>query len=202
MVVVEFFFAAAYGMFSPVFAIFAANVIEGGSAKVAGFAMSVFWITKALFQLPVARYLDKVKGERDDFYAYFIGQLLFAAGIFLYLLASTSLHVYLIQALLGIALAIYVPAFYGVFSRHLDKNYESFEWSVYSVFSYSTAVAIAGALSGLIVVAFGFSVLFIISGSIFLLAAFLGLVFLRPNIVGRSQRPPVQISIMPDEHKK
>ena len=187
MVVTEFFFAAAIGMFNPVFAIFASGVIIGGSAKVAGFAMAIFWATKALFQLPVARYLDKTKGEKDDFYAYFIGQILFAIGMFFYLAASTVTHVYLIQALLGVAFALNVPAFYGVFSRHLDKNYESFEWSVYSVFSYSIAVAIAGGLSGIIVDKYGFDSLFVIIGVFYLVAALVNFLFLRPHLVGKSE---------------
>lgn len=191
--VIEFFFAAAFGMFSPVFAIFASGVIIGGSAKVAGFAMATFWAVKAVFQLPVARYLDKNKGEKDDFYAYLIGQILFSLGMFLYLLASTPMHVYLIQSLLGIAFAINVPAFYGVFSRHLDKNYESFEWSIYSVFSYSVAVAIAGAVSGIIVDAYGFPVLFTIVGIFFAFSAFLNFILLGPRLIGHTEKPPVNL---------
>jgi MFS family permease len=193
IVVIEFFFAAAFGMFSPMFAIFASGSIIGGSAKVAGFAMAVFWATKAIFQLPVARYLDKTKGEKDDFYAYFIGQILFAIGMFLYVVASLPVHVYSIQVLLGIAFAINVPAFYGIFSRHLDKNYESFEWSVYSVFSYSIAVAIAGAVSGIIVDVYGFPTLFTVIGIFFVLSALLNFVLLRPRLAGHKEEPPVNL---------
>ncbi len=191
MVVVEFFFAIAFGVFSPMFAIFAADNIIGGSAKVVGFAMAIFWMTKAIFQLPVAKYLDKIKGEKDDFYAYFIGQLLFALGMMLYVWARVPTHVYALQALLGLAFAINIPAFYGLFSRHLDKNYESSEWSVYSVISYSVGVAIAGALSGIIVDSFGFDKLFIFSSSFFFLSALVNLFILRPFIYGRSEKPPV-----------
>ena len=189
IVAVEFFFAGAYGMFSPVFAIFAAGVITGGSVKVAGFAMAIFWITKAVFQLPIARFLDKTRGEKDDFYIYLSGQIIFAAGMFLYIFAGTPTHVYLIQAFLGIGYALNTPAFYGMFSRHLDKHYESFEWSIYSVFSYSIAVAIAGAGSGLLVDAYGFDTLFAIAGAFFILSTIISIIFLRPSISGRSQRP-------------
>lgn len=198
MVVIEFFFAIALGLFTPMFAIFAADKVVGGSAAIAGFGMAIFWGIKAVFQMPVASYLDKIRGEYDDFYAYIIGQVLFALGMFLYLFASTAAHVYLLQALLGIAFAINMPAFYGVFSRHLDEHYESSEWSVYSVFSYSMAVAIAGAVSGMIVDAYGFSMLFILAGSFFLVAAIVNALLLRPRIAGRSERPPAKMTGLRD----
>ncbi len=201
MVAIEFFFAAAFGTIGPVFAIFAADVIEGGSAKVVGFATAIFWITKALVQLPVARFIDKVRGERDDFWVYFLGQILWAIGVFLYVFAKTPMHIYLIQIVLGFALAVNIPALYGVFSRHLDRSYESFEWSLYSVFSYSIATAIAGALSGIIVTAFGFNTLFIISAAVFLLSAFLTFFLLKPRIAPTSIRPRRPINIIPEHHR-
>lgn len=198
MVAIEFFFAAAFGLFNPMFAIFATDRIIDGSAAVAGFGMALFWGVKAVFQMPVANYLDRVRGEYDDFYAYLIGQVIFAIGMFLFLLASTATHIYLLQSLLGLAFAINIPAFYGIFSRHLDEHYESSEWSVYSVFSYSVSVAIAGAVSGIIVDTYGFATLFVLAGSFFLVSAITNAILLRPRIAGRTERPPVKMTVPRD----
>lgn len=201
MVVIEFFGTAAYGIIGPVFAIFAADVIEGGSVKVAGFAIAILWVTKAIIQLPIARFIDRTKGERDDFWIYFGGQVLFALGIFFFVFAQTPTHIYLIQIIIGVAVAMVTPALYGVFSRHLDKHYESFEWSMYSVFSYSVGTAIAGAASGLIVIAFGFQTLFIISASLFAVMAFLTFVLLKSKIDPQSIRPRRPIDVIPEHHR-
>jgi len=163
-----------------------------------GFASAILLLVKGLSQLPIARFLDKTDGERDDFWAYFIGQILFALAVFLYLVASIPTHIYLIQALMGFALALNVPALYGVFTRHLDKHYESFEWSVYSVISYSFATAAAGAAGGIIADVFGFKTLFTVSGLFFLFSALLSLLFLRRYVSKQSIRPrPAGIAVGP-----
>lgn len=205
MVLVELFSSTAFGVFSPVFAIFIVDSIQGGSAKVAGFAAAILLVVKGIAQLPIARFLDKTGGEQDDFWAYFIGQVLFGIAVLLYLAASTPTHIYLIQALMGIALAFNTPPVYGIFTRHVDKNYESFEWSMYSVFSYSFATAIAGAAGGLIVAAFGFNALFLVAGFFFIVSACVTLLFLKKHIVQKRivdvSRGPV---VMPPQgnHRK
>lgn len=193
MVAIEFFASGAYGLFAPVFAIFAADVIVGGSAKVVGFSMAIFWLVKAAIQMPTARFLDNVRGEKDDYKAYILGQILLILGMLLYLKASTPSHVYLLQALLGLSYGLNTPAFYGLFSRHLDRYFESSEWSIYSVFSYSISVAIAGAAGGLIVTYLGFKTLFIAAAVGFTISTVISLIFLRPSVAGRSERPPVKI---------
>ncbi len=73
IVIVDFFINSAFGSFGPIFAIFITNQVAGGSIRVAGFAAAVYWITKSILQLPIARFLDKTDGERDDFWALFLG---------------------------------------------------------------------------------------------------------------------------------
>ncbi len=183
MVVIEFFATAGYGVIGPIFAIFVADEIAGGTAQVAGFAVAIFWAVKAVVQLPIARVLDKIKGERDDFWAYVGSEIAFALGMFAYLFVSTPLQIYVLQAFLGVAYAFYMASMYGLFSRHLDKHLESTEWSLYSVFSYSIATAIATAVGGTLAVTVGFDSLFIIAGILYLVAAFVNIVFLRKDLV-------------------
>lgn len=203
IVVIEFFATAAYGVVGPIFAIFVADDIAGGSAQVAGFAVAIYWGAKALVQLPVARLLDRIKGERDDFWAYIGSHLAFAAGMFAYVWVSTPAQIYILQAFLGVAYAFYMASMYGLFSRHLDKNLESTEWSLYSVFSYSIATGIATAIGGTIAVTMGFDTLFVISGILYLVGAAINLIWLRPNIaphVGKTFRHLIRHDHDPHRH--
>jgi MFS family permease len=188
MVIIEFFATAAYGVIGPIFAIFVADNISGGTAQVAGFAVAIYWISKAVVQLPIARMLDKVQGEHDDFWAYLGAHLAFAFGMFLYVGVETPLQIYVLQAFLGIAYAFYMASMYGLFSRHLDKHFESTEWSLYSVFSYSLATGIATAIGGTIAITFGFDILFILSGILYLVAAAIEVLVLRNNVEAKASR--------------
>ena len=171
---------SAFGLLSPVFAIFVTGQIEGGTATVVGFAMAVYFIAKSLVQIPVGRFIDKRSGEKDDFWVLILGYVILTSVPFLYLLARSPAHVYFLQSLLGVADALAVPAYLAIFSRHLDREHEGTEWSIRSVFT-GGAAAIAGAAGGIIVDSFGFSVLFISAGVISALSA-LSIFLIRPFI--------------------
>ncbi|MDP3710799.1 MAG: MFS transporter [bacterium] len=186
IVVADFFYNAAFASFGPVFAIFITTQIQGGSAKVAGFAAAIYWIVKSIFQLPIARFLDTTDGERDDFWAMFAGYLLSGLVPIAYIFAKTPAHLYLIQAFYGVVMAWAVPAWYSIFTRHVDKWRISFEWSLDSVFSVGLAASIATALGGYIADRFGFAVLFLGSSLLAVFAS--GLLFsLRGEMRGRKQ---------------
>lgn len=176
MVIADFFYNSAFSFFGPVFAIFLTNQIDGGSAKVAGLAASVYWITKSIIQLPIARFLDKTDGERDDFWALFFGYLFSSFVPFFYVFASQPWHIYLANIFLGFCMAWAVPAWYSIFTRHVDKWRISFEWSLESVFSVGLATAGATAIGGYIADIFGFRVLFVMAGIVSIFASLLLLV--------------------------
>ena len=59
----DFVANSAWGLISPVFAIFILEKISGGNvvegAKVVGFSTLVYWETKSILQIPIGNYLDK-----------------------------------------------------------------------------------------------------------------------------------------------
>ena len=177
---VDVLILSAFGLLSPLFAIFVTKQIVGGTATVVGFATAVYFIAKSLVQIPIGRFIDKHSGEKDDFLVLIIGHLSLAVVPFLYLLARTPFHIYALQAVLGVADALVVPAYLAIFSRHLDKDHEGTEWSVRSVF-VGTAAAIAGASGGVIVDSFGFEALFVSAGILAIFAT-VSVLFIRPFI--------------------
>jgi len=186
MVVTDFFYNSAFASFGPVFAIFIVDKIHGGSAQVAGLAVSFFWITKSIVQLPVARFLDRTDGERDDFWAMFFGYFLAGFIPLGYIFASEPWHLYLIQTCYGFIMAWVVPAWYGIFTRHVDKWGISFEWSLESVFAVGLATAGASALGGYVVDRYGFQILFLAASILSVSVSFL-LLGLRKHLLPKSK---------------
>ena len=181
LVISDFIINSAFGLSAPVFAIFILGNIQGGNAQVAGFATSFYWIVKSIFQLPIAKFLDETDGEKDDFFALLFGQLFAGFSIFLYVFATLPWHVYFIEGFLGLAMSFSVPAWYGIFTRHLDQDKMSFEWSLESVFSVGLATAGASALGGFIAENFGFNTLFV-GASIWAIIGAISLIFLYPYL--------------------
>ncbi len=174
----------AYGLVTPVFAIFIVESIQGGTAQVAGTAVAIYWLVKSVVRVPLALFLDKWEGETDDFYSMISGFFLYSVCLFLFNFASTPMHVYEIQFLTGIAGALAFTPWYGFFTRHIDKKREDFEWSV-SVSVAGFGIALAGFLAGVIAEHLGFNYIFTIGGTLSLLATIL-LFFIGKNLKKRT----------------
>ena len=147
-------------MIDPILAIFIKDNLVGGTIFAAGFASMIFLITKSLIQLPFSKYVD----SHDDKVKWLIvGTFLVAFVPFIYLFSTHIYFIYAAQLVHGIGSGLAFPTWLGLWSTHLDKNHESFEWSL-----YSTLVGLTTALTALIGAAisqyFGFRYAFILVG--------------------------------------
>ncbi len=192
IVIADFVLITAFGFLPPIFAVFVTQQVVGGSVAVVGFAATIYWTTKSILQLFVARFIDKNHGEIDDFYFMIAGGFLNSALIALYFFAQEAWHVYFLQFFIGIGDAMLVPPFYAIFTRHIDKGREGFEWSLYSSFSLGAGSALGGALGGILATVVGFRPLFLLAGAVSFIATVM-LVFLKPYI--RPKVPPDGVRI-------
>jgi len=163
LVTSDFLLISGFAVFGPVFAVFITQKIEGGTLAIIGFTAAIFQIFKSSFQIPIANYLDKNHGEKDDFYSLIIGSFLIAIVPFLYIFALKPIHLYLINAVYGLGAAFAIPPWNAIFTRHIDKMHESTDWAVESV-SIGIGAASAAALGGILAERFGFKVVFFVAG--------------------------------------
>ena len=88
IVIADFVLITAFGFLPPIFAVFVTEQIQGASVAVVGFALAIYWITKSILQLFVARFIDRNHGEIDDFYIMIAGGVLNSILISLYYFAT------------------------------------------------------------------------------------------------------------------
>ena len=181
------------GFITPIFAIFITQSITfgdtGEAAKVAGFAMSVYWGVKSLLTIPFGKFLDRNYEEKDDLYFAVIGNILAAGAVFGYIFSSLPWHIYTLQGLYSLGMAMNIPGWTAIFTRHIDKGKEAFEWATRSTL-IGIGAAASGALGGMIAAKFGFNVLFIGVG-IFVLASALLPFLIYKQLVPRDKAPKV-----------
>lgn len=163
LIVSDFLINSGFSLFAPIFAVFVTGQIAGASVQVVGFAAALTQIVKALVQVPVARYLDRNHGEYDDFYSLVVGSIIVASTPFLYFFASQTWHIYGIQAWNGLGLALAIPPWFAIFTRHIDKMKENIEWSLESV-AIGISGAGAAAIGGVLAESMGFRAMFLIAG--------------------------------------
>lgn len=159
----DFLVWSSANLVGPVFAIFVTDVIPGGSVAAVGIASMIYFVTKSVVEIPIGTYIDRSKSEKDDLYSALIGTMLNAVTYMLYPLVGAIWQLYLLQIAAGAAAAIAYPGWYSIFTRHIDKSKEAFEWSLYDVL-LGLGMAATAALGALMVDKFGFNVVFYMIG--------------------------------------
>lgn len=187
LIVSDFFLNLGWGLLAPVFAIFILENIATQSiseaTKVAGFAALFYWITKSFLEIPIGHFLDKKHGEKDDFWLMVIGTFITALVPIGYLFSSAPWHIYFFQIIHAAGMAMTLPSWLAIFTRHIDKGKEAFEWGMATT-SIGTGAGIAGGLGGIMAGVFGFDILFIFVSIFTLLSAVL-LLFVKNNIFAK-----------------
>src|SRR3989344_6337839 len=120
---------AGWGLIAPIFSVFVITKVAGATLITVGTGAAIYWILKSILQLPLANYLDKNPGEKDDFYALILGLLIASFSSVLFTLVRTIPQLYFVQALQAVGFALYAAAWPAIFSRHLDKDRVSFDWA-------------------------------------------------------------------------
>ena len=173
----DVFLLGGFGLLSPIFAIYITENIKGGSIEVVGISQAIYLFTTSLLQIPIAFYIDKNKGERDDFWLLFFGQIASSLIVISYIFISTPLQLYFVQFFYGVSVAMTLPTWYAVFTRHIDKKHEGMEWGVYRTLT-DLGGAFAAAIGGFLAFKFGFDNLFVLVSVVLLFGSFM-LLFVR-----------------------
>jgi MFS family permease len=160
IIVANFFIQAGWGLIAPVFAIFITAQIKGGSLELVGIAVGIHWIVKSVIQPFLAYRMDVVKGEHDDMKFLLKGTAIATVVPLMYLFASEIWHVIILEAIRGVGLAMVIPTLSGILTRHVDKNWEVYTWSLQST-GVGLAAGFSAIFGGVIASLLGFNAVFV-----------------------------------------
>lgn len=160
LIISDTVFVGAAGLLGPIFALFIEDFIQGGNEAVAGLAAGIYLFTKSILQIPIAHFIDKVRGEKDDFWLMFVCTIMISLIPLLYLVINTPYQLYAVQFLLGVFTAFTFPTYMAIFTRHIDKKKEGTEWGMYFTLTDLVSAAFA-AVGGYLAATQGFPVLII-----------------------------------------
>ncbi len=183
---------AGWGLVAPVFAVFILEQIADSTLVTIGISSAIFWLVKSFLQIPIANFLDKRRDERLSFYVLIVGLVLVALAAFSFTFIEDIWQLYLVQLLHAVAMSLYIPSWSGMFSRHLDKEHYSLDWSLDST-AIGISAGVTGALGGILAKAFGFNINFVIAGIASLLAIFTVLSVPQLIFPGKAQDMPTPI---------
>lgn len=170
LVYADLIFFTAAGLITPIMAVFYVDEVNKGSIALAGLVTALFWVVKSAVQVPVSLYADNHKGEHDDYVMMVIGYVIIALVPLLYFLFVTEVwQVYLVEVVHGVGYGLMVPTYLAMFTRHIDRQRENFEWTLHSN-AVGLGYAAAAAVGGVMADRFGFRPMFLATSIIMMLA--------------------------------
>lgn len=165
----DIFVITGFGLIEPILAIFIKDDLAGGTIFTVGLASTLFLITKSIVQLPFSRYVD----NHDDKVKWLIiGTFLIAIVPFIYIFSSHINLIYIAQIIHGIGSGLAYPTWLGLWSTHLDRKHESFEWSLYSTLT-GLGTAVTASIGAAIAEFVGFAYTFALVGLMSLTGCFI-----------------------------
>jgi len=146
---------SALGLLGPIFAVFVTDFIQGGTVEVAGIAAAVYLLSKSITQIPAAAIIDKICGDKDDFWFLVCGMVVVNLIPLSYLFVSNPIELYITQFVLGIATAFTFPSFMALFTHYVDNDKAGTTWGVYYTL-IDIAQAATAAVGGVLAATIGF----------------------------------------------
>lgn len=182
----DIFLLTGFGLIAPILAIFIKENLVGGTIIAAGLASTTFLVTKSIIQLPFSKYVDS---HRNKVRWLIIGTSLIVLVPFIYVFAKHVNTIFIAQIVHGIGSGLAYPTWLSLWSTHLDKKHEGFEWSLYST-SVGLGVAATSAIGAAIAQFIGFSYTFALVGVMAIIGFFILLRLEKKNhkIKKKSQR--------------
>ncbi|PIR03990.1 MAG: MFS transporter [Candidatus Magasanikbacteria bacterium CG11_big_fil_rev_8_21_14_0_20_39_34] len=148
------------GLLGPLFAVYTQKV--GGDVLDISWAWATYLILAGCLYILVGKLTDKHNNKEK---VMVIGYALNAIMTFGYLLVSVPWHLFVVQAGLGVAVAMSTPTWNALYAKYSDKEYDGFLWGLAGgMAQICTGLAII--VGGYIVSYGSFKILFITMGTL------------------------------------
>lgn len=151
-------------MLGPLFAVFAERV--GGNILDISWAWAIYLFMTGLLIMIIGKISDHQIGKER---LMIVGYLLNAIFTFSYLLVRTPIHLFLVQAGLGIATALAMPTWEALYSLDGNRKQKGYEWGLVGG-QTRIVMGFAIIIGGMIVNYSSFTILFITMGIIQVIA--------------------------------
>jgi MFS family permease len=151
------------GMLGPLLAVFSEKI--GGTILDISYAWAIYLIVMGVFTIFVGKFSDKYSKEK----IMILGYLVTTAFTFAYVFVDTPTKLFMVQAGLGIGIALCNPTWYALYSKYSDDGKDGFQWGLSDGLT-NIVSALSILCGGLILQYMSFNALFITMGTVQLLS--------------------------------
>ena len=121
--------------------IYLSNKLGTGSIEFVGVGTAIYFLTRAITQLPIGYITDKIKKDKDEIIILIAGIILMGFPYILYPLISTPMHYYILQFVFGLGVSLNIANWRKLFAMNIDSGREGRQYSFYeTIVSLSTVI--------------------------------------------------------------
>ncbi len=130
-------------------AVYLASKLGENVVEIVGIGTSIYFVTRALFQVPIGLLTDKLKSDKDEIFILILGVLLMGLPYIFYPQISNPIHYYILQFIFGMGVSLNVTNWRKLFATNVDSGREGIQYATYETI-ISIATAILSTLIGLV----------------------------------------------------
>lgn len=167
---VDVFSWGGYIALNTIVGLFLAEKLDANVIEIVGVGNGIYLITRALTQIPIGIFTDKIKRDRDEIALLILGSFLMG-GVFVAYSLLDKFEIYWgLQFVLGLGVSLNLVTWRKLFAKNLDDDHEGSQYATYDTInslSSATFSIIAGVVGGLsmayfsaVIVIFGVVIMF------------------------------------------
>lgn len=157
----DIFFWSAWYTVLPILSIFIVQEVPGATVETAAFGFSFYLLSRVAASLIGSKFSSHARDSRKIFMIIYAILILNIAYI-LMAFSRSVITIYMFYIIIGLGIGLASPIRATLFSAHLDKNKETFEWALLDSIIL-IGIAVCSILSGIIIRDYGYATLFLLA---------------------------------------
>jgi MFS family permease len=123
----------AFTVISILSGIYLSDKLGVDTLKFLGIGTSIYFFTRAAFQIPIGLITDKYKKDRDEILILFVGVLLMGMPYLFYPYIETPLQYFILQFIFGLGVSLNVTNWRKLFALNIDGGKEGIQYGIYDL---------------------------------------------------------------------
>lgn len=129
--------------------IYLATKLGAGTVEFVGVGTAIYFLTRAVTQMPIGFITDKIKKDRDELIILIIGILLMGLPYIFYPMITKDFHYYILQFVFGLGVSLNLSNWRKLFAMNVDSGREGRQYGFYETI-ISLCTVILSATFGLV----------------------------------------------------
>ncbi len=123
----------SFSVISILSGIYLSDKLGVDTLKFLGIGTSIYFFTRAAFQIPIGLITDKYKKDRDEILILFVGILLMGLPYLFYPYIEVPYQYYILQFIFGLGVSLNLTNWRKLFALNIDGGKEGIQYGIYEL---------------------------------------------------------------------